>query len=246
MSYLDLFKDTPPAENDVSPVTPVVFAATDMTVITISDSRASDDSVILNAKQYYRLTPKYWAWFNHKYHLMEQALTRKKITEADFTEILDRISKLYNLAFAAFGKDALRNAEQTTDVKLIDEFVRQDMKPASSVNQTPSLVFERGNEKKCASRPDSSPAASRAENKVAAIRALALALGWTPEQLFRTDGIAYRDWGLVKFIGADDEIGEVTRESIEIVNRKNGKATRFYNNDVDQPWCRHAEKDAKQ
>jgi len=246
MSYLDLFKDTPPAENDVSPVPPVIFAATDMSVIIISDDRASQDVVTVNAKQYRRLTPEYWAWFNHKYHLMEQALTHKKITEATFTEILDRISKLYNMACAAFGKDALRNAEQTTDVKLIDEIIRKDTKPAATGNQTPSLVFERGNEKKCASRPDSSPTASPAENKVAAIRDRALALGWTPEQLFRTDGIAYRDWGFVKFIGADDEIGEVTRQSIEIVNRKNGKATRFYNNDVDQPWCKHVKEDANQ
>ncbi len=133
MSYLDLFEDAPTDKTDIDPV---VFVATDMTVITISDSRSSRDIVIENAKHYRRLSPEYWTWFNYKYHLMEQALRNSKISEETFKVILDRISKIYNLALASFGKDALDEAVRCADAK------------KQPRNQPPSIVFERGNERR--------------------------------------------------------------------------------------------------
>ncbi len=117
MSYLDLFQ-TPSPEKPA--LAPVIFVATDMTVITISDSRSSLDTVTENAKHYHRLTPEYWAWFYHKYHLMEKALVNGKISEATFVEILNRISAIYNHALAIHGRDALKHAEATLDFKEYD------------------------------------------------------------------------------------------------------------------------------
>ena len=133
MSYLDLFENAPADKTDISTI---VFAATDMTVITISDSRSSRDTVTENGKCYRSLTPEYWAWFYHKYHLMEQALVNGKISESTFVEILNRISALYNLALDAFGKDALKEAE------------RNEVPKQQPRNQPPSIVCERGNEKR--------------------------------------------------------------------------------------------------
>ena len=117
MSYLDLFQNPAPEK----PVTaPVIFAATDMMVIKISDSRSSLNTVTENAKRYYRLTPEYWAWFHHKYQIMEQALVNGKISEATFVEILNRISAIYNHALAIHGRDALKHAEATLDFKEYD------------------------------------------------------------------------------------------------------------------------------
>jgi len=149
MSYLDLFDNTA-AKKTVIP--PTVFVATDMTVLKISDSRVSQDIVVENAKHYRRLTPEYWAWFHHKYHLMEQALVNGKISEATFVEILNRISALYNLALAAFGKDALHNAEQTTDMQRLDKIIRNGSGDSHHAqqqprNHPPSFVVERGNNK---------------------------------------------------------------------------------------------------
>jgi len=50
--------------------------------------------------------------------------------------------------------------------------------------------------------------------------------------------MAHRDWGLVCYIGSNDEIGEVTRQSIEIIDRRTGKSLRFYNNKVEQSWTK--------
>lgn len=146
MSYLDLFQNTA-ADKPVT--SPVIFAATDMTVITISDSRSSHDTVTENAKHYRRLTPEYWAWFYHKYHLMEQALVNGKISEATFVEILNRSSALYNHALALHGRDALKHAEATLDFKEYDSRLKcggtqSSQSPTSRLPaKTPSLVVSR-------------------------------------------------------------------------------------------------------
>ncbi len=150
MSYLDLIQKSEAPESGTGTA---IFAATDMTVIKISDSRSSLNTVTENAKHYRRLTPEYWAWFFHKYHVMEKALTNGKISEATFVEILDRISNLYNLAIAAFGQDALREAERTTDVREMDALLKNGNKDAAPAGdavctketrtRVPSIVVER-------------------------------------------------------------------------------------------------------
>jgi len=146
MSYLDLFQNPAPDK----PVTaPVIFAATDMTVIKISDSRSSCAAVTENGKHYRRLTPEYWAWFYHKYHLMEQALVNGKISEATFVEILNRISALYNLALSVYTRDALKHAEATLDFKEYDSRLKNGGTQSSQASSSrlpvkaPSLVVSR-------------------------------------------------------------------------------------------------------
>ena len=145
MSYLDLFQN--PSPEKPAPA-PVIFVATDMTVIKISDSRSSLDTVTENAKRYRRLTPEYWAWFNHKYHLMEKALTHGKITEKTFVEILNRISALYNHALALYGRDTLKHAEATLDFKEYDSCLKSGTQSSQSSSsrlpaKVPSIVVSR-------------------------------------------------------------------------------------------------------
>lgn len=142
MSYLDLIQNDATAESDN---TPVVFASTDMLTVVRTGCPTSQDSVFENGKCYRRLTPEYWAWFYYKYTLMEKALTNGKISEATFVEILDRISKLYNHAVTLSGKEALDDARRNTDVKLLDEAMRNEMAANNgSLRRAPSLVVERG------------------------------------------------------------------------------------------------------
>lgn len=218
---------------------PIIFAASDATYIEIADVEPSQDHIVRNGKYYRRLTPEYWAWFNHKYNLMEKALTQGKISETAFKEILDRISALYNHAVALFGKEAIDETCRAANVKELDEVIRRGNKKAMNKEKTgaPSLVAERGHvsKKKTASVPD--PVSNLTTAKVDAVHDRATELGWTRDQLYRTDGIAYRDWGLVRFLGADDEIGEITRRYIEVKNVKTRNSLRFYNNEIDQPWA---------
>lgn len=135
----------------------IVYAASDATFIEIDSAKfwTPPETFFQSGKSYRRLTPEYWAWFHHKYLLMEKALVNGKISEEMFVEILDRISKLYNLALAAFGKDALHEAERTTDVREMDALLKNKNgnKDTSSAGEpvrakemrtrVPSIVVER-------------------------------------------------------------------------------------------------------
>ncbi|HOC93365.1 MAG TPA: hypothetical protein PKH33_13500 [bacterium] len=132
----------------------IVYAASDATFIEIDSAKfwSPPETFVQAGKVHRRLTPEYWAWFYHKFTLMEQALTRGKISEATFVEILDRISKLYNHAVALYGKEMLDAAVRTTDVREIDKIIRnragtapEESAPTQSTRkQVPSLVVERG------------------------------------------------------------------------------------------------------
>jgi hypothetical protein len=61
------------------------------------------------------------------------------------------------------------------------------------------------------------------------------------ESLYFSDGYERRPisprYGLVCYIGAEHRIGEVTRQSIELIGPPPMEMrTRFYNPDVEQPW----------
>jgi hypothetical protein len=83
------------------------------------------------------------------------------------------------------------------------------------------------------------PVLPEAIAKVDAIRDKALALGWTENGLYQTKGRfrfpCGQDFGLVCFLEKVENIGEVTKQYIEII-RPSGVRQRFYNRDVDQPW----------
>ena len=79
--------------------------------------------------------------------------------------------------------------------------------------------------------------------KVDAVRDQARALGWSEAQLYRNRGRfrfpCGQDYGLVCFLEEDKRIGEVTRQSIEIIGPPpHENRLYFYNADVDQPWLK--------
>jgi hypothetical protein len=120
-----------------------VYAATDATCIEMdfpASMETMPTSIMKFGKTFHLLTPEYWAWFNNKYHLMEQALVNKKISEKAFVEILNRISALYNHALAHYSRDILKEAERTTDVKEWEKALQAPARqPESRPDQLPSV-----------------------------------------------------------------------------------------------------------
>jgi len=76
-----------------------------------------------------------------------------------------------------------------------------------------------------------SPVCEEARKKVDDIKQEALSLGWTYPQLYQNVGIAYRDWGLVCFLDAHDEVGNITKDFIEITHKNT--CTCFYNKNLE-------------
>ncbi len=79
--------------------------------------------------------------------------------------------------------------------------------------------------------------------KVDAIKDEALSLGWTEDGLcnekYKTN-FPCGNYGLVCFLDANERIGNVTREYIEIILPSSAQQ-RFYNKDIDQPWNKKSE-----
>jgi len=129
----------------------IIYAASDATIIEIDSAKFWNplETFVQSGKAYRRLTPEYWAWFNHKFHIMEQALTNGKISESTFVEILNRISTLYNHALAHHGRDILKHAEATLDFKEYDKRLKSDINnekqptPPKSPSNPPRLVVSR-------------------------------------------------------------------------------------------------------
>ena len=87
------------------------------------------------------------------------------------------------------------------------------------------------------------PVRSSTVPKVDAIRDQALSVGWSEAQLYRNRGRfrfpCGQDYGLVCFLEEDKRIGEVTRQSIEIIGPPpHENRLYFYNANVDQPWLK--------
>ena len=119
--------------NDLLPQTLMVFAATDATFIEMPFPDGSMPQALTKyGKTFHRLTPECWAWFYHKYQVVEDATARRQCPEHVFVEILNRISALYNRAIVLYGRDALKEAEKTTDIKMFDEKLRAGDNAAKS------------------------------------------------------------------------------------------------------------------
>jgi len=132
----------------------IIYAASDATFIEIDSARfwKPPATFVQSGKVYRRLTPEYWAWFRRKFLILEKALVNGKVSEETFVEILDRMSKLYNHAVAAYGKEALREAVKADGAKEIDDDAKQgndtdgarQTSARSSRGRVPSIVVERG------------------------------------------------------------------------------------------------------
>lgn len=84
---------------------------------------------------------------------------------------------------------------------------------------------------------------------VDAIRDRALALGWSLAGLYRNrSNLRFPcgpDWGLVTFLHDARRLGEVTRQSIEIINPGlHETRSQFPNMEVEQPWLKRVPKTA--
>jgi hypothetical protein len=150
-----------------------------------------------------------------------------------FDELRQRFNEMQRVAVAMFGEPALVDAVRTISPEsyrppLPDEY--ESPKPAAPIVPRPNPEAER---------------LARARQLVDGIRDQALALGWTMDSLYFSEGFERRPigprYGLVCYIHVQDRIGEVARQSIELIGAPPLETrSRFYNPDVDQPWIRKA------
>jgi hypothetical protein len=180
--------------------------------------------VQINDTAYRRLDPEYYAWLRSRMNLARMAADAGRLRREDFDELRVKFNVIHEWAVAHFGEDALRDAIAHLDARVYSP-------PVAEVEKTarPKPVDDAG--------------LTEASPKVDAIRDRAFELGWTAQSLYgaptSASGARRRDRGLTGCLRPGDQVGEVSRESIEII-LSSGIRQRLYNPDVEQPWIRRS------
>jgi len=220
------------------------FVSTSMDVVHKGMEHADSEIIYVGNTPHYRLTPLFWAWLRHAFDNATRACETGKLGASTYSELLNRISRIYNTALAQYGTDAIKSAERTftpAKWKRRRERLGKPQKPAIAEHEQNAIPEPSGSYRYPADGTGAyHPVSETAPALVDAIRDQAFASGWTMDQLYRNVGTVHRDWGLVCYLGSGDKIGEITRQSIEIIRRSPSGpcALRFYNHEVEQPWLR--------
>jgi len=164
--------------------------------------------------------------------VVKHAADSGRLPRQTFDELRARFNAIQEQAIGLFGEAALIAATG----KLDPESYRP---PLVELEERAGAAAE----PVAARRNPEAERLMRARELVDAIRDQALALGWTMESLYFSDGYERRPfaarYGLVCYIHAQDRIGEVSRQSIELIGPPPLEVrSRFYNPDVEQPWIK--------
>jgi hypothetical protein len=164
-------------------------------------------------------------------HVVKAAAEAGRAATEAFDELRQRFNGIQTLAMAAFGDQVLLEAIRTLDGEGYRPPLPEEFEPVNAAEPV-----------RAKADPESQRLA-RARGLVDEIRDEAIALGWTMDSLYFCDGYVRRPigprYGLVCYVGGQDRIGEVARQSIELIGPPpQGVRSRFYNPDVDQPWIR--------
>jgi hypothetical protein len=175
----------------------------------------------INDRCYRRLDPEYFAWLKLRMHAVKDAVDAGRISKEAFEEVRARFNAMQEQAVAIFGAKTLLEAVRGLDLDGYRPPLPEEWEPI----KTPAVPVQRRAE---------SERLARARTLVDEIRDQALALGWAESLLYACEGYDRHP------IRADQRIGEVTRQSIEMIGPLSRETrTRFYNPDVEQPWIQY-------
>ncbi len=194
-----------------------------------------------------RLDPDYYAWLRHKMDLARKATQSGRSAAPAFDKLRARFNAVHAWAIDHLGEKVLRSAVQSFNLKTYvppmlfppeDQPAAARTEPKGTSPDTRPYLFPKDGDWRFTQRVRTS-----AVPKVDAIRDQALSLGWSEARLYQNRG-RFRfpcgeDYGLVCFLDENKRVGEVTRQSIEIVGPPpNENRLRFFNPEVDQPWMK--------
>ncbi len=260
MSLLKILERQKAGNDDLTPITEddvpakdsgkreiALYAATNLKSWETAEPDHFATDIGIDGTCFRRLDPDYYAWLRHKMDLAKKAASSKRLSAQAFDTLRTRFNVIHAWAMEHLGDEDLRSAVCSLDPKTygpprIDALDGRPAARSPAREQTPPTVppylFPKDGDWRFTQRVRAS-----AVPKVDAIRDQALSLGWSETRLYQNRG-RFRfpcgeDYGLVCFLDENKRIGEVTRQSIEIVGPPpNENRLRFYNPEVDQPWIK--------
>lgn len=215
----------------------VLFVSTELDTWETSTPEPDQDE-ICETCGYRRLDPEYYAWLRHRMTVAQQFRRSGRLSADQYQLWRTRFNGVHAWALARFGEGMLVAAVKALDPKTYEPPRVEVWQPEPQPGQVPSaphLFPIDGN------WPFTESVLPEAVAQVDAIREQALALGWSEAALYQNRGRLRfpvgGHYGLVCFLPAGSEIGEVVEHSIVIV-MPSGSRLRHYNPDVLQPFRR--------
>ena len=221
-----------PAEDAPSGDSPgCLFVSTSLATWTTANPEQFARDFQINDTVYRRLDPEYYAWLRSRMVVAKKAATAGHLSADAFEALRARFNAVHERAVERFGEAPLLTAVRT--------FRSGDYDPPVAEDEGRHVPVP-GPRKTAAD--DISPEAMAL---IDLISERALSLGWKRQRLYAAGRSRVLDpeRGLVCFLKDGDRIGEVTRQSIELVGPPPIEVRqRFYNPDVEQPWIIPAKK----
>jgi len=216
------------AEEPPSGVSPAwLFVSTSLSTWNTARPEQFARDFQLNDTVYRRLDPEYYAWLRSRMALAKHAATAGHLPPTAFEGLRLRFNAVHERAVHQFGEAPLLAAVRTLSSR--------EYKPpiAEAEGQSAPATFTR--------KAAADDILRDSMALVDSISEQALSLGWKRHRLY-ADGNSRMfapELGLVCLLKVGDRIGEVTRQSIEIIGPPPMEVRRrFYNPDVEQPWVR--------
>lgn len=226
-----------------SPNARALFVATDLDLFETAEPHLYAADVTSCGRAYRRLDPAYYAWLRARMAAAKRARDAGRLSAADFEAVRTPFNAVHAWAVRAFGEAALVAAAKALDVAAYQPPRPDDDIPPCGARVAPRSPGPPPGHAFPASGDFAftEPVAADAVAKVDAIRAEALALGWSEAALYRNRGhlrFPYgQEYGLVCFVGDGARIAGVTASAIAIDHGR-GSRHSFPNPDVGQPWRR--------
>ena len=209
-----------------------IWVSTDLQAWCPRDANRVAHECQINDRWYRRLDPDYFAWLKIRMHAVKAAADAGRVPPEAWEASRLAFTAIQAHTIGLFGEELLLHAVRTLDAEkyrppLPEEFEKPKLPPNPSQHG-----------------PATEERLSRAREMIAAIRERALALGWSEAHLSAVPPDAHygevaTGSGLVCYLRPGDQIGEVTREAIEVI-LSSGVRQHFYNPEVEQPWIRRA------
>jgi hypothetical protein len=215
-------EDAPPGDSPGC-----LFVSTSLTTCTTATPEQFARDFQLDDTVYRRLDPDYYAWLRSRMALAKKAATSGHLPPAAFELLRVRFNAVHEFAVGHFSEASLLIAVRTFRSGGYDPPVAEDEGRHVPVT--------------AARKPAADCISPGAMSLVDSISERALSLGWKRQRLYAAGRSRVLDpeRGLVCFLKAGDRIGQVTRQSIELVGPPPLEVRqRFYNPDVDQPWIK--------
>jgi hypothetical protein len=202
------------------PDSTALFVSTELRCWTTDRPDVFNLDVQINDTAYRRLDPEYYAWLRSRMNMAKLAVLAEQLDQESFETLRGNFNRIHEWAMQHFGEAALAAAVRALDAQAYRAPVAEPWDRHSAPTAPGMAVV----------RPE-------ALAMVDAIREQAISLGWKQERLYATGRPPSPLRGLVAYLHPGDRIGEVTRESIQIILQSN-VSQGFYNPDAEQPWVK--------